>query len=131
MQVGKFYFGARGDVLLEILETGRIDPRSRGDILLSEGHWNPMFEYGSDPERGSAFVARIQISYGPEVERLETPAPRIPDRIALRTRLPVTARLLELHIRKGSDYELEYDRVIGVEAIRAALVAGAGDRASL
>jgi hypothetical protein len=122
MQRQLLYHGASGDVILKILNSGKMLPKD-GEIYFVKFEPDSVFQYGPDSVRGASFVIQVLVELSVDVRRLCLSRPGAPrDSIVLVTNSPLSVEVRELYVRRlGSldgDEPPSRERIIGADTIR-------------
>ena len=93
----RFFHGADGDTILEILRTGVLLPDGRHEIYGSMWRYESIFCYGADTARGTAFVIQVLADL-PSVRRRQTPGE--PLTLVVVSDEPVPVEVLTMYVRE-------------------------------
>ena len=121
MRTRRLHHGTDGDSILSILRSGEIQPGPGGEIFFAEHEWQHALAHGGDRKRKAAFVITLRIACPDTVEERRRATPGVPDTLILVTEKPLSAKVLELHVRRPGEGGFEVTEHQGETDIRRAL----------
>jgi hypothetical protein len=96
--IRELYHGGNGDKILEIIQSGQIQPDWEHKLYFSEDR-DSAFMHGPDSKRKLTFVVKVRVQIPPETNLERTATPGVSRTLKLTTSTPIRAEVLELYIR--------------------------------
>ena len=119
-RVVRAFHGAKGDAILGIIESGKMNPDASGKLFLARNDYSSAFMHGGDSKRKASFVIEVELTFSTStVDQSNVPTWGVDDTMLLRTNASVSASVLRLFIRKpDGEGGFSFETREGADAIK-------------